>query len=347
MSERYLKDVWYQAAFVTEIGDKPLARTLLDVPIVLFRSGGKVVALHDRCPHRFAPLSMGELRNGQIVCGYHGVAFGDDGRCVHNPHGAIPGAMTVRAYPVVERHAAVWIWMGDPQKADLDRIPDLSFIDQTPEAARICFYIPTAANYQLVVDNLMDLSHADYLHPTSLGGVMTGAEASTDLRADRVTNTWVNRDCLAPARFHAKVPPPQRADAWTEATWRAPAIMVIGTALVPTGASRRREDEIWALHSMTPATADTTHYFVCGTRGDRVDDVDYSERLRGMLANAFINEDKPMLEAQQARMGKAPFSSLRPVLLGIDAGAMQVRAHLQRMIALEQNASAFPDQYVD
>uniref|UniRef100_B0T3Q9 Vanillate monooxygenase n=1 Tax=Caulobacter sp. (strain K31) TaxID=366602 RepID=B0T3Q9_CAUSK len=342
MSERYLQDAWYQAAFAREIGDKPLARTLLDVPIVLYRSAGKVVALHDRCPHRFAPLSMGALRDGQIICGYHGVGFGDDGRCVHNPHGALPRAMRVRAYPVVERHTVVWIWMGDTRKADPALIPDLSFIDETPETARICFYIPTAANYRLVVDNLMDLSHADYLHPTSLGGVMTGAEASTELAADGVVNTWINRNCLAPARFHARVPPPQRADAWTEATWRAPAIMVIGTALAPAGEPRRREDEIWALHSMTPETASTTHYFVCGTRGERLDDVEYSERLRGMLANAFINEDKPMLEAQQARMGGASLSSLRPVLLAVDAGAMQARAQLDRMIALEQDPSAPP-----
>lgn len=342
MAERYLMDVWYQVAFSSEIEATPLARTLLDVPIVLYRSGEKIVALHDRCPHRFAPLSMGALREGQIVCGYHGIAFGDDGHCVHNPHGAIPKAMSIRPYPIVERHSVVWIWMGDAAKADPTLIPDLSFIDETPETARICFTISAAANYQLVVDNLMDLSHADYLHPSSLGGVMTGAEASTELSADRVVNTWVNRDCLAPARFHARVPPPQRADAWTEATWRAPAIMVIGTAMVPAGAVRRREDEIWALHSMTPETASTTHYFVCGTRGDRLHDVEYSERLRGMLANAFINEDKPMLEAQQKRIGDAAFAKLRPVLLGVDAGAMQVRAQLDRMIALEQDALASP-----
>lgn len=339
MSERYLLNRWYQAAFSEEVGETPLARTFLDVAVVLYRAGDTIAALEDRCPHRFAPLSMGSVRDGAVVCGYHGLAFGTDGACKHNPHGKITAAMRVRAFPVVERHTAVWIWMGDAAKADAALIPDLGFIDRTPEAARIRFHIPTSANYRLVTDNLMDLSHADYLHPTSLGGVMTGAEVTTALKGETVVTEWINRDCLAPPRFHARVPPPQRADAWTEAVWHAPSVMVISTALVPAGTQRRGEDEVRALHSMTPETASTTHYFVCGTRGDRLDDVEYSERLRGMLANAFIHEDKPMLEAQQARLGNASFEACRPVLLAIDAGAVQVRRQLDRRIAAEQDAA--------
>jgi vanillate O-demethylase monooxygenase subunit len=336
MSERYLLNRWYQAAFGEEVTEAPLARTFLDVRVVLYRVDGVVSALEDRCPHRFAPLSLGVVRDGQIVCGYHGLAFGADGHCSANPHGRITTAMRVRALPVAERHTAVWIWMGDVERADPDLIPDLDFIDRTPETARIRFHIPTRANYRLVTDNLMDLSHADYLHPTSLGGVMTGAEARTELRGDTVVSEWVNRDCLAPPRFHARVPPPLRADAWTEASWQAPAIMVIATALTPAGAQRGDEDVVRALHSMTPETATTTHYFVCGTRGDRLDDVEYSERLRDMLAHAFIHEDKPMLEAQQTRLGETPFETLRPVLLAIDSGAIQVRRQLDKQIAAEQ-----------
>jgi len=340
MSDRYLLNCWYQAGFSEEIVEAPLARTLLDIPVVFYRADGRVTALEDRCPHRFAPLSMGAVRNGQIVCGYHGLAFGADGHCRLNPHGRITPAMKVRAFPVIERHTIVWIWMGNADEADPGLIPDLGFIDQTPETARIRFHIPTLANYRLVTDNLMDLSHADYLHPTSLGGVMTGAQARTQLRDGTVISEWIKADCLAPARFHARVPPPQRADAWTEATWRAPAVMVIATALVPAGAGRGDEDVVRALHSMTPETATTTHYFVCGTRGDRLDDADYSERLRGMLEHAFVHEDKPMLEAQQSRLGASAFETRRPVLLAVDAGAMQVRRQLDRRIADEQDAFA-------
>jgi len=337
MPDQYLLNCWYQAGFSEEFSDEPLARTLLDVPVVLFRADGAATALEDRCPHRFAPLSMGAVREGQIVCGYHGLAFGADGQCSLNPHGRITDAMKVRAFPVVERHTLVWIWMGNPDEADPGLIPDLGFIDRTPETARIRFHIPTLASYRLVTDNLMDLSHADYLHPTSLGGVMTGAAARTRLQEGAVISDWTNSDCLAPARFHGRVPPPQRADAWTEATWRAPAVMVIATALVPAGAERGDEDVVRALHSMTPETSGSTHYFVCGTRGDRLDDAEYSGRLRAMLAHAFIHEDKPMLEAQQARLGRTALETLRPVLLAVDAGAIQARRQLDKRIAAEQD----------
>lgn len=342
MTQPYLRNCWYQAAFSQEVDDRPLARTFLDIPMVLYRSNGDVVALRDRCPHRFVPLSAGVVRDGAIVCGYHGLAFGAAGRCVVNPHGPITSAMRVQSFPVVERQTVVWIWMGEPESADPSLIPNLAFIEETPALARICFYIPTAANYRLIVDNLMDLSHADFLHPTSLGGVMTGVNARTAMRDGVVVAEWINIDCVAPARFQARVPSPLKADAWTEAMWRAPAVMVIGTALVPTGTVRSRSDEIWALHSMTPETATTSHYFVCGTRGERLDDADYSAQLKVMLANAFLAEDKPMLEAQQRAIGETDLSSLAPMLLRTDAGAVLVRRELDKRVAAERRLAAAP-----
>ena len=335
MAEAYLLNCWYQAANSCEVRDKPFARTLLDVRVVLFRSHNRIVALRDLCPHRFAPLSKGVVEDGGIVCGYHGLAFDETGKCLRNPHGPIAKSLHVQAYPTVERHSAVWIWMGAPEMADPELIPDLSFIDETPQTARIGFYIPVAANYRLVNDNLLDLSHADFLHPSSLGGVMTGVRAQTTVRQDRVVVEWNNINCTAPPRFHDRAPPPQRADAWTRATWSAPAVVVIETALVPTGTARQATDEILALHSMTPETQTRTHYFVVGTRRNRLDDEQYSERLRAMLGHAFLNEDRPMLEAQQVALGGADFSSLRPALLGIDAGIARVRDELDKRIARE------------
>lgn len=172
----WLRNCWYQAGWNEELDASPsLARTILGVPLVFFRrEDGAVLALHDRCPHRFAPLSAGRVEPGRIICGYHGLAFGEDGACVHNPHGPITSRISVRAYPAVERHLALWVWMGEPALADPALIPDLSFIDRTPVTARITGHMPTAADYRLLTDNIMDLSHADYLHPTTLGGIMTG-----------------------------------------------------------------------------------------------------------------------------------------------------------------------------
>ncbi|MFX5351247.1 hypothetical protein ABTD19_17620, partial [Acinetobacter baumannii] len=87
--------------------------------------------------------------------------------------GPVVAALSVRAFPVVERHGAIWVWTGDAAKADPAVLPNLSSIDETPPLARITGYMPTAANYQLLSDNILDLSHADYLHPDTLGGINT------------------------------------------------------------------------------------------------------------------------------------------------------------------------------
>ncbi len=334
--EHFLRNRWYQFGFSHELGDAALARTIIDVPLVAFRTAAGVSALHDMCPHRFAPLSTGRVDQGRIICGYHGLAFDGAGRCALNPHGKITAALRVRAFPVAERHGVLWIWMGDEGGADPILIPDLSFIDETPPTARIHFTIPIQASYRLVTDNLLDLSHADYLHPETLGGVMTGVRPLVTDTSSGVAVEWEKRDVVPPPRFRERVPASQLANAWTRAEWQAPAIMVIKTALTPAGRERTREDEVWALHSMTPETARRTHYFVCGTRRDRMDDVEYSARLRTMLQHAFEREDKPMLEDQQTRIGNADPDSLRPTLLPIDAGAALARRKLNRLIAQEQ-----------
>lgn len=331
----FLRNRWYQFGFSHELGDAPLARTITGTPLVMFRCGSEVSALLDRCPHRFAPLSLGTLEQGRIVCGYHGIAFDGTGRCAHNPHGPAKAALSVRRFPAVERHSALWVWMGEADGADPALIPDLSFIDETPATARIYFTIAVQADYRLVMDNLLDLSHADYLHPDSLGGVMTGVRPKAHETGDGVAIEWESQDVVPPPRFRERVPASMRANAWTRSEWRAPAVMVIKTALTPAGRDRGRDDEVWALHSMTPEAAQSTHYFVCGTRRDRVDDADYSARLRTLLQHAFEREDKPMLEDQQRRMGSATLESLRPALLPIDAGAVLARRQLDRLIAQE------------
>ena len=194
----WLRNAWYQAGWGEElIVGEPLARTILNEPILIWRAGGgEIAALLDRCPHRFAPLSAGRIERDRVTCGYHGLSFGSNGARVHNPHGAVTSAMRVRAFPVEERHSAIWIWMGDADKADPAGIPDLSFIDETPESARLRIYLPTRANYQLIVDNIMDLSHADYLHPTTLGGMMTGPKRRAGRRATRSSRNGCPKDAI-------------------------------------------------------------------------------------------------------------------------------------------------------
>src|SRR4029079_16310405 len=137
ISGAYLRNAWYCAAWSETLGENAVhAITILKEPVVIYRqSNGEVVALQDRCAHRFAPLSMGAVVGGnRIQCPYHGLEYDKTGACVLQPHGTknIPPRARVRSYPVTEKHKAIWIWMGD-QAPDLAKVPDFSVLDNVPE----------------------------------------------------------------------------------------------------------------------------------------------------------------------------------------------------------------------
>ena len=110
----FVRNAWYVAAAIAEISDKPLARTILNEPIVLFKNGrGEICALEDRCCHRGAPLALGDPTEAGIRCGYHGMEFNRDGVCTFIPgQTIIPKRARVKSYPAVAKTDYVWIWMG-------------------------------------------------------------------------------------------------------------------------------------------------------------------------------------------------------------------------------------------
>src|SRR5579859_7388912 len=120
MSGAFLRNQWYVAAEADEVTRTPLGRLLLGEPVVMFRrEDGKAVALEDRCCHRRAPLSKGKVIGDLIECGYHGFTFDASGACVRIPgQDRVPPSIGVKAYPLVEQHGYLWIWMGARAKAD-------------------------------------------------------------------------------------------------------------------------------------------------------------------------------------------------------------------------------------
>jgi phenylpropionate dioxygenase-like ring-hydroxylating dioxygenase large terminal subunit len=166
----WMRDCWQAIAYAAEIESVPLARTVINEPVVLFRTqSGEAVALADRCPHRLAPLSLGRVIGDQLQCRYHGLCFDRDGMCVRVPgQDSVPTRARVRNYPLVERHRYAWIWMGDAERADPESIPALGWMDD-PAWAIVTGYHHFGANYQLVNDNLLDLSHESFVHEETIG----------------------------------------------------------------------------------------------------------------------------------------------------------------------------------
>ena len=112
----YPRNCWWVAGFADEIGRDPIDRFILDRPVLLYRKeDGQAIALDNRCPHRWAPLSLGRLVGDAIECPYHGITFGPDGNCVKIPsQKTVSEDCKVRSYPLVETGPFIWIWMGDP-----------------------------------------------------------------------------------------------------------------------------------------------------------------------------------------------------------------------------------------
>ncbi len=206
-----------------------------------------------------------------------------------------------------------------------------------PPGARIFGYLPTKANYELLADNILDLSHADYLHPTSLGGMMTAAKTTNHVEGDQVVVEWDAVGCTPPGAFQGLIPPPQKGDIWIQVRWSAPAVMSLATFAAPVGTPRTLQETAVTLHNMTPESSTKTHYFYCSTRPYRTEDAGFTEYLRGALEQAFSKEDKPMLEKQQARIGDRDFWSLSPVLLPVDAAAVRARRKLKQLIDAESD----------
>src|SRR5262245_48800782 len=175
----FLRNAWYVAGFSTEVTHEPLARTLLNEQVVLFRTqGGKVGALENRCVHRLMPLAKGRVDGENIVCCYHGLTFDCSGKCVHVPRQSTPpSGLGVRSYPVVERYGAIWIWMGETGLGDESRIFECPLLDPAGgDGLRVYFYVK--ANYLFINDNLADLLHIGFLHnPATKPGSPAGNSA--------------------------------------------------------------------------------------------------------------------------------------------------------------------------
>src|SRR5262249_36502103 len=144
--------------------------SVIGEPIVLYRRrNGAIVALEDRCPHRFAPLSLGRVEGDDLRCMYHGLRFAPDGACVEVPRSAAaPARLCARALAGVEGSSLVWVWPGDPAKADPARVPRAFGLDD-PDWEYRSGAIDYDADYELLNDNLCDLSHLDFVHETTLG----------------------------------------------------------------------------------------------------------------------------------------------------------------------------------
>jgi phenylpropionate dioxygenase-like ring-hydroxylating dioxygenase large terminal subunit len=337
----YLRNRWYVAGWTSELteGGGVLARTILEEPIVFFRHGAGIAALRDQCPHRFAPLRLGTVSNGALRCAYHGLAFGADGECVRNPQGPIPKAARVRAYPAHEAYSMIWVWMGAASAADPALIPDFSCISDAPARVRTPGHSKVAAHYELLNDNIMDLSHVDFLHQSSFAqGSLSSVRPQVSTRGEAIRILWSVTDAEPSVINRQHGGGASRFDIDTEVVWHAAGNMRLAVTMRPAGGAPGPVLVIEGCHMMTPETLASTHYFHCGTRNFAVDDAALTAQRAQIARRAFDEEDKPMIEAVQRSMGAdTDLLSRQPMLLAGDGGAVRVRRAIKAMVDAEHS----------
>ena len=340
-----LTNTWYMGAWSNEVSDRPMARRLLGAGTMLYRKpDGGIVAMRDRCPHRFAPLSKGKLVGDGIECPYHGLVFDAAGQCIASPmEERPPRAIRVRTFPVVERDHIVWLWTGDPAAADPDLIPDFSYL-RDPRLRSVYGVTTVKAHFEIETDNLMDLSHAQTLH-SSFGGSLGPASRYSAVReGNRVFSRWHSESVSNAPIFEYGLYPTggEAIDQWLETRWDAPGAMQLEVAVVRAGRPRDEGYRLPSTHILTPASEQETHYFWSGSIG--VDDAVDLDQFRAGFAHAFEEEDQPMIEHVAAAMeGETDLLAMKPLLLRADAGAVLARRVLAELIAAEKtHAQAVP-----
>ena len=337
----FMRNAWYAALWAKDLADKPVGRTFLNEKLVLFRRGsGAAAALEDRCCHRAAPLSLGEVAGEHLVCGYHGLKYDAQGSCVEIPGQAqVPASAKVRSYPVQEKWNVVWLWMGDPAKADASKIPELPWL-QDPKWAITPGYIHMKANYQLIIENLLDLTHIRYVHRKTLSG--DPREATTPSKTERIAGgvrvgRWL-LDVVPNPLFKRAGNFTSNVDRWQFATWHAPSVVFldVGCASTGTGApqgDRTRGISIWSNHLLTPETEGATHYLFCYARNFALDDAEMAKTMYEGSYATFL-EDTAIIEAAQRNRDGAAADRL--IDIREDAAHLQARRLLNALIAEER-----------
>lgn len=344
----FVYNAWYAAARSEEIGRSLTPRQILGKRLVLYRTqAGLPVALADRCPHRFAPLSLGRLQGDAVECGYHGITFDCSGNCLRIPAQArIPDAAKVRVYPTAERYGLVFVWMGEAALADAETILPIPQYGR-PEWGVSRGYSHFRSNYQNITDNLVDPAHTSFVHASTIGSAAAeDVPISTTVDGDTlIVGRWIENSPPVPviARYTGIT---ANMDRWQLYHLRAPSTSWVDFGAFAPGTPRTEADKDAAPYRvisyafLTPETERTTHYYWFQLRNFAAQDAAVTREFEELYKTVF-NEDREILEAIQKLEDEEP--DIKPMRIASDAGL----ARLRRMVAQQLAAELEPAAGVD
>ncbi|MHC3471427.1 Rieske 2Fe-2S domain-containing protein [Streptomyces sp. 7R007] len=340
----FARNQWYVAAYSHEVGrEELLGRTILGEPLVFYRTeeDGTPVALADRCVHRRFPLheKPSRLDGDRIVCGYHGFTYDTTGTCVYVPgQKRIPRTARVASYPVVEQDSLVWVWIGDPQLADAQTIPRAKHLD-SPGWVTVRGMEPIDADYGLLVDNLLDLSHETYLHGGYIG---TPEVAETPITTEVDEGAGIVRvsrhmDDAACPPFYAKSTGIEgRITRWQDIEYHAPCLYLLHSRIAPVGVLPEADGSdpngfhTEITYAITPSRDGHVYDFWMVSRDWAVDDAEVTEFLRGNN-HTVVMQDVDALNLLQKTLGTER-TGYQELSINIDTGGLAARRILARLV---------------
>ena len=339
---------WYIAGFSSEVTRTLQVRTFLNRRVLLFRDEqGTAHALSSICPHRMMPLELGSLVGDRLVCGYHGLTFDTAGTCVDAPTSSQVPRCALTVFPLRESSPLLWIWLGDPQRADATPLPPQDAIGVgTPGWLTQCVeHYQLKARYTLLIDNLFDLSHLGFIHASIVGaGGISLVKPTIEKREDRlvVSRTLVD----VPADGFQRLLFPSSGERMSVSL----STELVGISLINAGGpyfdGPRLESPLLVhlnfIHAITPETEHSTHYWILMTRDFRTDDAHLSGALAAQNV-AVVAQDRTTLEAIEQLLqegGNLP----REISMQSDTGAIRARLRIMQMIRNDGHTTQVAEQ---
>lgn len=325
---------WYVVALASDISERPIARTVLGTHVALYRvADGSVVALADRCSHRRYPLSLGTLVDDTLVCNYHGFSYDCTGSCVAIPgQGSIPSRAHVQSYPITEQGLWVWIWVGTEPPGDR-RPPKTHWLEEGSGWTALTGMAPIDCRHELLVDNLLDLSHETYLHNGYIGTPEV-ATTSIDVHVDRdLSVVYVNKHMQSvecPSFYSQATGLSSPIDRWQDIEFFAPSFYVLNVRIAPAGLPDGAEGafHVKVLYGLTPSTEGHTYDFWAVCRDFALNDAAVNAFMDKMQRDVVL-QDVEALNVLEARIADDP--NPFEVVANVDRGALAARRLIRQL----------------
>lgn len=319
-------NTWIIAAASAELDTGLLGRCLYDEAVLLYRTeSGTVVAMADRCRHRRYPLSLGTRDGDRVVCGYHGFTYDTDGVCVAVPgRNRIPSTTCVPTFPVHEIGGWVYVWLGDAAPGATPTVDTFA----EGEWVSVGGYEHVRSPVELDLENLHDLSHATFIHPTTIGSSAFAQMPYDTIEEEGRLITrriWENTDC--PPSYERSTGLRSPVDRIIESTYYPPCLAIFDSRIRRAGAS---DDESFRLvHdiAIVPETAESHHMIWRSSRNYALDDENVSKTVFE-TETQVLGEDIAVLEAQWHNI-RNDRSGLQQVNIKSDAAGLRALRLLQ------------------